>query len=80
MHPPDMRPIMVKKLSLYYPRAIEPTIINGRSVIIKPHITHHMPVVLNTVAAKPCPEDIPTDAKKRHMPNSRIRSDDDDEV
>ena len=58
----------------------KPTIISGMRVIIKPHITHHIPVVLNTVSANPCPEEMPTEAKKRHIPNSRINSDADDEV
>ena len=49
-------------------------------VMMKPQMTHHMPVVLNTVLAKPAPDDMPTEARKRQMPSSRISSEADDEV
>ena len=57
-----------------------PTIIKGMTVIIKPHITHHIPVVLNTVAAKSFPDEIPTEARNKHIPNSRINIDEDVDV
>ncbi len=57
-----------------------PTTINGTNVIMNPQITHHMPVLLNTVAANPLPAPIPTAARKRHMPSSRSMSDADDDV
>ena len=48
--------------------------------MMKPQITHHMPVGLNTASAKPLPAAIPTDARKRQMPSSRRSSDADDDV
>ena len=59
---------------------MQPTITRGMKVMMKPQITHHIPVELNTVSANPAPELIPTEARKRQMPSSRMSSDAEEEV
>ena len=55
MFEPDTRPMIVSRLMRSWPRAMQPTIISGSNVITKPQITHHIPVSLNTDAAKSLP-------------------------